>query len=81
MALTTLTSKGQVTIPKVVRNALKLNTGDKIEIIVKNGREAIMRPITRSVDEVFCKLQKAGRKVISIEEMDAAVKRKIRESL
>ena len=81
MALTTLTSKGQVTIPKVVRNALKLRAGDKIEIVIKNDQEAIIRPITRSVDDVFCKLQKAARKTISIEEMDAAIKKKVRESV
>jgi len=77
MALTTLTSKEQVTIPKTVRIALKLKTGDKIEIIARNGQEAILRPVTRSVDDVFCKLQNSARKAVSIEEMDAAVKRKL----
>jgi len=34
MALATLTTKGQVTIPKEVRESLRLHTGDKIEIVV-----------------------------------------------
>ena len=38
MALATITTKGQVTIPKTIRESLKLNTGDKIEIIVTENR-------------------------------------------
>lgn len=47
MALATLTTKGQVTIPKEIRELLKLHTGDKIEIIVTEKREAIIRPISK----------------------------------
>jgi len=43
MAIATLTTKGQVTIPKKIRETLKLHTGDKIEIIVTEKREAIKR--------------------------------------
>ncbi|MEA3359453.1 MAG: AbrB/MazE/SpoVT family DNA-binding domain-containing protein, partial [Thermodesulfobacteriota bacterium] len=41
MSLATLTTKGQVTIPKKIRESLKLHTGDKIEIIVTEKMEAI----------------------------------------
>ncbi len=34
MAQATLTSKGQVTIPKEIRDALRLSTGEKIEFIL-----------------------------------------------
>ena len=36
--ITTITSKGQVTIPKAVRDALGLKPGDKIEFWVDDGR-------------------------------------------
>ena len=52
MALATITTKGQVTIPKSVRDSLMLSTGDKIEFIVTNKREALIRPISKKVDEV-----------------------------
>lgn len=74
MALATLTTKGQVTIPKTIRDSLHLNTGDKIEIIVTEKREAIMRPVSKKVDDIFCKLHKPGRKAVSLETMDDAIR-------
>lgn len=78
MPLTTLTSKGQVTIPKVVRESLCLQAGDKIEFIITESNEVILRPITKTVDEIFGKLSKPGRKAVSIKQMDSAIKQKMR---
>jgi len=79
MALATLTSKGQVTIPKIIRDSLKLNTGDKIEIIVTEKREAIIRPVSKKVDDIFCKLHKPGRKAVSLKVMDDAIKKRMKD--
>ena len=38
MDVAKISSKGQITIPISVRNALKLKAGDKIVILVENGR-------------------------------------------
>ncbi len=79
MALATLTTKGQVTIPKAIRDSLKLSTGDKIEIVVTDKREAIIRPVSKKVDEIFCKLHKPGTKAVSLEEMEDAVRNRMRD--
>ena len=79
MALATLTTKGQVTIPKIIRESLKLNTGDKIEIIITEKREAIIRPVSKKVDDIFCKLHKPGRKAVSLEAMDDAIRNRMRD--
>ncbi|MDL1975373.1 MAG: AbrB/MazE/SpoVT family DNA-binding domain-containing protein [Deltaproteobacteria bacterium] len=79
MALATLTTKGQVTIPKIIRDSLKLNTGDKIEIIITDKREAIIRPVSKKVDDIFCKLHKPGRKAVSLEAMDDAIRNRMRD--
>jgi len=79
MALATLTSKGQVTIPKIIRDSLKLNTGDKIEIVVTGKREAIIRPVSKKVDEIFCKLHKPDRKAVSLEAMEDAIRNRMRD--
>jgi AbrB family looped-hinge helix DNA binding protein len=80
MAVATLTTKGQVTIPKKIRELLKLHTGDKIEIIVTEKREAIIRPISKKVDDIFCKLQKPGRKVVTLDEMDDAIRNRMKDT-
>ena len=77
MAVATLTQKGQVTIPKTVRDSLGLHTGDKLEFIVSEKGEAFFRPVTKKVDDVFGKLHKPGRKAVSVEEMDDTVKTKL----
>jgi AbrB family looped-hinge helix DNA binding protein len=79
MALATLTTKGQVTIPKPIRDSLKLNTGDKIEIVITEKREAILRPVSKKVDDIFCKLHKASRKAVSLETMNDAIKNRMRK--
>ena len=79
MALATLTTKGQVTIPKEIRESLKLHTGDKIEIIVTDKREAIIRPISKKVDDIFCKLHKPGKKAVSLKAMEDAIKNRMRD--
>ena len=78
MTLATLTTKGQVTIPKKIRESLKLHTGDKIEITLTAKREAIIRPISKKVDDVFCKLHKPDRKPVSIEDIDNVIKNRIK---
>ncbi len=70
MTLATLTSKGQVTIPKKVRDALRLHTGDKIHFFITRDGDAILRPMARKVDDVFGRLRKYGGRAVSVEEMD-----------
>ena len=78
MPLATITTKGQVTIPKVIRNALKISAGDKIEIVMTSEREAIIRPISKKVDDIFCKLYKADQKCVSVDMMKDAVKKRMK---
>ena len=78
MALATLTNKGQVTIPKEIRDSLGLQTGDKLEFVITESGKALLRPVTKKVDDVFGRLHKPGRKSVSIEEMDDVIKQKIR---
>ena len=78
MASATLTSKGQVTIPKTVRESLQLHTGDKIEFVITENRDVILRPITKKVDDVFGRLHQPGRQSVSVEDMNAGIRQKMR---
>jgi len=70
--LATLTSKGQVTIPKQARNALQLDTGDRVEFIIDDDGRLFILPVTRSVKTLKGMLPKPTSPV-SVEEMDDAI--------
>ena len=72
MATATLTGKGQITIPVEVRQALRLDSGDRVEFVeVEPGRFEIV-PATRSVTALKGMFGKP-RRTVSIEEMNAAI--------
>lgn len=76
MAAATITSKGQITIPKPVRVALGLDSGDRIEFVeVGKGQFAIVAA-TRSVQELKGMFRGKRSKPVSIEEMNAAITRR-----
>ena len=78
MVTATLTSKGQLTIPKAVRDSLHLHTGDRVAFVVHGDTEAVLKPVTKSVDEVFGSLHGAGQPRRSTAEMKAAVRERMR---
>jgi AbrB family looped-hinge helix DNA binding protein len=77
--VSTVTRKGQVTIPKDVRDSLNLVSGDKVEFIRNAQGEVIIQPVTRKVIEVAGILSKYKKtKPVSIEAMDEAIAQHIR---
>lgn len=80
MAIATLTTKGQVTIPKEIRDSLHLHTGDRIEIVVNDKGEAIIRPISLKVDDVFRRLHQPGRAAVTVAAMDEAIRVRLRDA-
>ena len=73
MALATLTSKGQTTIPKSVRDRLGLKPGDRLEFVVDDSGAVSMVPATVSLDELEGMLSPPPRPV-TLEEMDRAIR-------
>ena len=79
MTFATVTSKGQITVPKEVRTRLQLQTGDRLEF-VWIGDELRVRPACKKVSDVFGKYQRKGQPVLSTEEMDEAIQSHLREN-
>jgi antitoxin PrlF len=72
MTTATVTSKGQITIPANVRQALNVDTGDRVEFVeVEAGRFEFFAA-TRSVKELKGMFGKPTKSV-SIEEMNTAI--------
>lgn len=80
MTTATMTSKGQITIPKEIRDSLLLHNGDKIDFRVTDQGEMILRPLTRRAADVFGRLHKSGQARRSTEDMDAAIRTRIKSA-
>jgi antitoxin PrlF len=78
MPQATLTSKGQITIPKTVREALKLDVGGKVEFFVLEDGDVLLHPVTKAVDDVFGRLHQPGRPSVTVAEMDEGIRTKVR---
>jgi AbrB family looped-hinge helix DNA binding protein len=79
MVSATVTSKGQITIPKPVRDSLHLRTGDRVQFVVRGQDEAVLKPVTKSIDQVFGRLHRPGRKARTVAEMNAAISHRAKE--
>ena len=75
MAVATLTSKGQTTIPKRVREHLKLNPGDKLDFVIEPEGRVVIRPAQLDVRALKGLLKRRDGKVLSIDDMNAAIAR------
>jgi AbrB family looped-hinge helix DNA binding protein len=71
MSTATLTSKGQTTIPKDIRDALGLKPKDRIHYTLMHDGTVIMRAKTRSIVELKGVLYDPERKPLTIEQMQA----------
>ena len=69
----TITSKGQVTLPKPIRDKLHLRPGDKIDFVL-DGDGLRVTPVTAPVTELKGMVPKPAVPV-SLQEMDAAIAR------
>ena len=80
--ISTVTQKGQVTIPKNVRDSLHLITGDKVEFVHNDRGEVVIKPLTRKVSEVAGILNKYKKsQPVSIEAMDQAIAQHVRDNV
>ena len=81
MAETTMTSKGQVTIPKSVRTQLDLKPGVKMDVQVEEDGSMRIRPKNLKFRDVFGMLatKSTSRKPVTVEEMNAGMARAVRK--
>ena len=70
MSLTTITSKGQITLPKHLREKLNLNKGDKLDCQPDENGAVMLIPLNKRVSDVFGILSNKCKKVVAIDEMD-----------
>lgn len=78
MPVSLITSKGQTTIPKEIRDYLHLKPGDRVDFVVEEDGKVSLEPATADLGELEGILHRPGMKAVSEAEMKAAVRRRFK---
>ncbi|OFZ66402.1 MAG: AbrB family transcriptional regulator [Betaproteobacteria bacterium RBG_16_56_24] len=65
----TLTSKGQTTIPKEIRDELGMKPGDRMTFTLMPDATVVMRVKNKSISDLAGTLYKKGRKPVPVEQL------------
>jgi antitoxin PrlF len=65
----TLTSKGQTTIPKDIRDRLRLKTGDRMTFTLMPDGTVLLRAKNKSVMSLGGSLRKKGQGALPVEQL------------
>jgi antitoxin PrlF len=81
MPIATVTSKGQVTLPRELRERLHIAAGERIEFRIDEETSTItLIPLNKRVEDLFGILKrKNSQKSVAPEEMDESIRTKIRK--
>ncbi|HEX7707220.1 MAG TPA: AbrB/MazE/SpoVT family DNA-binding domain-containing protein [Thermoanaerobaculia bacterium] len=74
MPTATMTSKGQITIPKEIREHLGVGSGDRLSFQIGGAGEVVVEPETVDVRTLRGALKRRGRPV-SLDDMQGAIER------
>ena len=76
MATSLITSKGQTTIPKEIRDYLHIQPGDRVDFVVEEDGRVSLEPATLDIKELEGALHRPGMKAVSDAEIKAAVRKR-----
>ncbi|HVT57123.1 MAG TPA: type II toxin-antitoxin system PrlF family antitoxin [Thermoanaerobaculia bacterium] len=79
MATATLTSKGQITLPKEVREHLHLGEGDRLEFVIRSDGEVHVQPVAGSYRDLRGMVRRPGKLSPSDEALDQEMTRLLAE--
>lgn len=74
MPTATLTSRGQTTIPKSIREELRLQPGDRIEFILEED-QVVIRRAGADITALDGMVDRSDREPVSVEAMNEAIER------
>jgi antitoxin PrlF len=75
MATGTLTSKGQITIPHEIREALQLRKGQRMDFRVDAQNRLIVQPLTQDVRKLKGIVHSSRRRAPSLDEIAKSIAR------
>ena len=75
MAMSTVTSKGQITIPKEIREHLRLRAGHRVEFFVDSSGQVVLKPHNQDFRTLKGILYSRRRRPVSIEQINEVIAR------
>lgn len=69
-----LSSKGQLVIPKEVRDFMHVRAGDRIDFVVRDDGEVVIRPAVTDLADLRGLLARRDGRALTVEEMNAAIR-------
>ena len=79
MAKSTITAKGQTTVPKEVRDHLGLKPGDQIEFVIQPDGAVRVDALSIDIRSLKGSLRRYVEKPVSVEDMRKAVRDRFRK--
>ena len=76
MPAATLTTKGQLVVPKAIRDLMGIHPGDRLDFVVLDDGNVLMRPATEDVSRLKGLLRRPGRAPVSVEEMNQVIRQR-----
>jgi AbrB family looped-hinge helix DNA binding protein len=73
MPITTLTSKGRITLPKQLREQLRLQTGSRIEFVIEPSGRVVLKPLNADFRSLKGIVRSRRRRPVSVEEMNESI--------
>jgi antitoxin PrlF len=75
----TLSTKGQITLPKGIREKLDLDAGDSIDFVIQPNGDVLLKPAKFDVRELEGILKSRKKRPVTVEEMNEAVRSRARK--
>jgi antitoxin PrlF len=71
--LATITSKGQVTVLKHIRDQLNIQAGTQLDFTLNNDGTISVRPLNRTALSIVGIFKRPGHKAVTIEQMNDTI--------
>ncbi len=73
-----LSTKGQITVPRDIRERLKLKLGDKVRFRIADNGQIVVEAARYHIGELYGLLRRQGQKSVSVEAMDEAIRHRFK---
>jgi AbrB family looped-hinge helix DNA binding protein len=69
-----LSSKGRLVIPKEVRDFLRVTAGDRIDFVVRDDGQVLIRPAVTELADLRGLLARRDERGLTVDEMNEAIR-------